>query len=109
MAEVVSLAAAREERTPHWEGTAYCTGCHHEWEAVAPLESRWIDCPACGANKGCPKRPFGAAEGDLLLTCTSCGGEALTAYQRKGRMWVRCMGCGADLTDAFYGCSSTPA
>lgn len=99
---VISLAAAREERQPHWTGTAKCIDCGHQWEAVAPLGQRWVDCPSCGLNKGTPFRPFGADEGDRLLFC-NCGCEALTAYQRKGRMWVRCMGCGTDLTDAFYG------
>jgi DNA-directed RNA polymerase subunit RPC12/RpoP len=102
MAEIVSLKAAREERQPHWLGTVQCVGCKQEWEAVAPIGTRWLECPACGLPKGHPKHPFAAAEGDLVLECAECGGEALTAYKRKGRMWVRCMGCGNDLTHAFY-------
>lgn len=99
---VVSFAAAREERQPHWTGEAYCVGCQHSWQAVAPMGTMILDCPACSLPKGMPRHPFGADEGDRLLTC-NCGCEALTAYQRHGRMWVRCMGCGTELTDAFYG------
>lgn len=99
---VISLAKAREERQPHWTGTAHCVGCHHEWQVVAPLGTMILDCPSCSLPKGMPKHPFGADAGDLCLTCAECGGEALTAYKRAGKFWVRCMGCGNDLTGAFY-------
>lgn len=99
---VISLAAAREERQPHWTGTARCVGCQHEWTAVAPIGTLWVDCPSCGLPKGTPKHPFGAEDGDLLLSCVPCGGETLTAYKRDGKFWVKCMGCGNDLTHAFY-------
>ncbi len=98
---VISLAAAREERQPHWQGTAYCVGCQHEWEAAAPLGTLLVDCPECGLPKGTPKFPFGAAEGDMFLVC-DCGCEALFAYRREGHFYVKCMGCGSDLTETFY-------
>jgi ribosomal protein S27E len=101
MSNVVSFAAAKEERTPHWEGTAYCVGCQHEWQAVAPVGTMWIECPSCHLPKGTPKHPFGATQGDFFLRC-NCGCEALTAYKRKAHFHVKCMGCGADLTHAFY-------
>lgn len=99
---IISLAAAREERQPHWRGTAYCVGCKEEWQAVAPIGTMSLDCPACELPKGVPKYPFGADEGDLLLVC-DCGCEALTAYRRKGLFYVKCMACGTDLTHSFYG------
>jgi hypothetical protein len=92
----------RDARRPHWEGTGHCVGCRHEWEGVGPSGVLWVECPSCGLPKGTPKYPFGAVEGDTLLTCTPCGGEALTAYYRDGHLWVRCMGCGTDLTEAFF-------
>jgi hypothetical protein len=103
MADVVSLDDARAEREPHWAGKAVCVGCRHEWVQVAPAGVTCVGCPSCGLPKGFPKFPFGADEGDALLTCSPCGGDALTAYKREGRMYVRCMGCGTDLTEAFYG------
>jgi len=99
---VISLAAAREKRQPHWHGTAYCIGCQHEWEADAPVGGLGLECPSCGLPKGTPKYPFGAQEGDLLLWC-DCGCEALTAFKRNGRFYTQCMACGTDLTHAFYG------
>jgi hypothetical protein len=53
--------------------------------------------------KGTPRYPFSAADGDLLLQCEPCGGDALYAYKRSGKFFVKCMGCGNDLTEAFYG------
>jgi hypothetical protein len=99
---VVSLAEARAERTPHWAGTAYCVGCQHEWVAAAPMGTMNLECPACALPKGRPKYPFSASAGDLLLVC-DCGCEALYAYKREGKFYTKCMGCGGDLTEAFYG------
>lgn len=99
---VIDLAKAREERQPHISGIFVCVGCRHEWTGVAPLRKTWLDCPECGLPKATPKHPFGAMEGDLALRCVGCSGEALFAYKRAGKFWVRCMGCGNDLTEAFY-------
>lgn len=101
MAEVVSLAAAREERTPHWEGTCICLGCRHEWHGVGPVGNPEITCPECDLPKGVAKFLFGAQPGDLMFTCL-CGSEALTAYQRAGKFWLRCMACGTDHTEAVF-------
>lgn len=99
---VISLAAAREERQPHWSGNVHCIGCQHEWVGAAPMGTMFVDCPSCGLPKGTPKHPFGAVEGDLVLKC-NCGCEALTAYQRNGHFYTQCMACGTDLTHVFYG------
>jgi hypothetical protein len=102
MAEVISLSAVREERAPHWEGTCVCLGCKHEWHGVGPIGVTQLDCPQCELPKGVVKYPFGAQPGDLLFECT-CGSEALTAYTRTGRFWLRCMACGIDHTEAVFG------
>lgn len=52
--------------------------------------------------KGVWRLPVGAQEGDLEFRCT-CGGPALTAYQHKGRFYLRCMSCGTDQTEAVFG------
>ncbi len=103
--EVISFAAAKAEREPHWSGKCVCLGCRHEWEGVGPIGvTVGLQCPACDLPKGVCKHPFGAQEGDSVLTCSHCGGEALTAYMRaKDRLlMVKCMSCGVDLTDVFY-------
>jgi hypothetical protein len=103
MSTVIDLASVREERKPHWSGPCVCIGCRHEWvgTGTAPYEGN-LQCPACELPKGVVKYPFGAAEGDMVLTCSHCTGEALTAYMRDGHHYVRCMGCGSDLTDVFF-------
>lgn len=99
---VISLAAFRQERSPHWSGKCVCLGCRHEWVGVGPIgKTAGLDCPACDLPKGACKHPFGAQEGDLEFRC-NCGCEALTAYVRHGRKWLRCMACGDDQTEAFY-------
>lgn len=101
---VVSLAAAREERRPHWQGACLCMACRHEWEGVGPVGDHvGLECPQCGALKGITKHLYGAQAGDLELRC-DCGCEALTSYCRQtdGLKRIQCMACGTDLTHAFY-------
>ena len=104
MAEVISLAQARAQRDPHWSGTCICIGCRHEWEGVGPLPMPTynMECPECGAHKGTVKYPFGAEQGDLVLTCGNCDGDVITAYMRDSRLYVRCMACANDMTNAFF-------
>ena len=103
VSKVIDFASAKEERQPYWTGPCVCLGCRHEWVGVGPTPFGGnMDCPSCELPKGTVKFPFGAAENDLLLICSNCGGEALTAYLRNNLHYVRCMSCGDDLTDAFF-------
>lgn len=98
----MSLAAAREERTPHWQGECVCLSCRHVWEGVGPMgKISGLECPSCSLPQGHTRWPFGAPVGAAFLVC-DCGCEALTAYKNKGRFNVKCMACGTDLTHAFY-------
>lgn len=102
MAEVISLAAHREENTPHWSGQCVCLGCRHEWEGVGPMGATIsLECPSCSLPKGVIKNLFGAQAGDAVLLC-NCGSEALTAYKRHGHKWLRCMACGTDQTNTLF-------
>lgn len=49
---IVDLAKAREERTPHRAGEARCLQCGHEWVAVAPVGETRLECPECKTDKG---------------------------------------------------------
>lgn len=86
----------------HLSGEALCIGCRHKWVAVAPVGTWQLECPSCGAMKGVFRLPVGAQEGDLYFSC-ACGCEALTAYKREGKFWIRCMSCGEDKTVALFG------
>lgn len=92
----------RNREEPHMDGDAKCIGCGHQWHAVAPVGVWQLECPSCETMKGVFQHPVGAMDGDLLFACV-CGCEALTAYQRAGRFWLRCMACGTDHTDAVFG------
>lgn len=49
---VVNLEQAREERKPHMTGPARCLDCKHEWVAVAPVGTIWMECPKCSLIRG---------------------------------------------------------
>ena len=49
---VIDLQAAKEEREPHLSGQARCLACKHEWMAVTPIGTVWIECPSCSLHKG---------------------------------------------------------
>lgn len=111
MSDIIDFTKAKQARAEdkeaeqgEWaEGPCVCLGCRHEWVGVAPPgRMRNLVCPSCELPKGTNKHPFGAAVGDMTLTCAHCGGEALTAYARAGHHYVRCMGCGVDLTEVFF-------
>lgn len=87
---------------PHLSGPAHCVGCQHEWVGVAPVGTFRLECPQCQTMKGVWRYPIEADDGDLAFTC-NCGSIALTAYQRKGRFHIVCMGCGIHQTEALFG------
>lgn len=49
---VVDISKAREERQPHLSGKAKCLACKHEWVAVAPSGTIWLECPSCSLERG---------------------------------------------------------
>lgn len=100
---VISLAKAREERTPHWEGPCVCLGCRHEWRGVGPIGINVaLECPSCVLPKGVTKHLYGGDPDDAVLLC-KCGCEALTAYIHQGFKRLKCMACGTDQTEAYFG------
>ncbi len=102
---VISLAQARQERRPHWQGKCICLGCRHEWEGVGEVGCHTgLECPECGLEKGVTRYLYGAQIGDAVLAC-NCGCEALTAYirARDGYKVLRCMACGTDQTETYFG------
>ena len=40
------------KNTPHMHGTGKCLSCKHEWVAVIPIGTVWMECPACGLQMG---------------------------------------------------------
>ena len=86
-AEVVDFARVKADREPRLEGKARCLDCKHEWAAVAPIGTTWLDCPACSLCRG---RFIGPCEReDPQWTC-HCGNK-LFYIVRAG---TYCPNCG---------------
>jgi Zn finger protein HypA/HybF involved in hydrogenase expression len=48
MSKVIDFQAFR----PHLVGKATCLACSHEWTAVAPIGTLWLECPECTLERG---------------------------------------------------------
>lgn len=95
MSNVVSLAERKAEMTPHLTGRAQCVGCQHEWQAVAPIGTDALECPACGLHKGHFAHPV--MVGERVWTC-SCGNDL---FRISRRAEVYCINCAAPQTGWF--------
>lgn len=62
----------REEEPddPHISGKARCIACAHEWVAVAPTGTTWLECPSCHTEKGLYRFP---CEQDAAHWKCGCG------------------------------------
>lgn len=76
-----------EERT--LVGAARCHGCGHRWTAQVLAGAVWLECPACGADKGRMNGAVSLAEDREFWRCP-CGSEAFALCRDE---WV-CYGCG---------------
>ena len=88
---VVSLAAVREEQTPHMQGPCICASCRHEWIGVCPVGVADLECSNCGAMKGRFKFHCRAPVGDEVYTCNTCECDVFV-IKRGGE--VMCCECG---------------
>jgi hypothetical protein len=48
MGEVVDIL----KNTPHQTGSAHCTSCGFKWVAVAPVDTKELECGRCGKMTG---------------------------------------------------------
>lgn len=88
---VVDLAEARKRRTPHLQGAAVCTACDHEWQAVAPSGTVWLQCQSCGTQRGLMRH---APKPASVWHC-SCGCDAFYISSAG----LLCVCCGSDQKD----------
>lgn len=70
-------------------GRARCLVCRHEWAAAAETGTVWMECPACGANKGHFVVPCAQSEGGEQWIC-KCGCDVFFITPDA----VRCCNCG---------------
>jgi hypothetical protein len=86
--KIVSLAQYKEENTPHLSGPARCLACNHEWVAVAPVGTDFMECPACRTMKGVFYSPV--LYGSDVWVC-HCGSDLFRIHPEKG---IYCPVCG---------------
>lgn len=68
--KVVSLA----DRRPHMSGAARCLDCKHEWQAVAPIGTLWLECPNCTLVRG--RAIYHHSRDGVEYTC-NCGNDLM--------------------------------
>lgn len=77
----------KEPEQPTLAGEARCLTCRHEWVAVAPVGTTWLECPECKCVKGVLK--YKCLRDAPLWTC-ACGND-LFHVTAEG---VYCPNCG---------------
>lgn len=61
-----------EAPTEQLRGRARCSGCRHEWEAIAPVGSVMLECPGCHTMKGLYVYPVADGVGERWVCNCGC-------------------------------------
>ncbi len=85
--EVIDLNQTKQERERSLSGAARCLACQHEWVAVAPVGSIWLECPSCTLIRG---RFVAQVELDGDHWHCNCGNDLFNATPEG----VYCPNCG---------------
>lgn len=79
---------ANDEATQWGQGWAFCLGCKHTWQAVAPTGTTELKCPSCETMKGKWKFEFFPPESTCVREC-NCGNQ-LFYLTPEGHMCANC-------------------
>jgi len=82
MDNVVSL----DDKRPHLGDDAICGSCKHEWNALAPVGTKELECPECSTMKG--KFILFTGPRDEFFTC-DCGSEMFFVLRNN----IQCIEC----------------
>lgn len=63
----------KEDQLPHLSGKAKCMQCKHEWVAVCPAGTDWLECPKCHSMKGFMK--YHCDRDDSAHWTCNCGND----------------------------------
>lgn len=88
---VIDMEARRAAKHPHQTGEALCLHCEHEWTAVAPVGTQWLECPLCKVEKGVFR---GASKPNAQVLTCDCGNQ-LHYVTPDGAF---CPNCGTTMT-----------
>lgn len=81
----------RKEKTEqHLSGKARCCSCKHDWMAVSPVGTDWLECPACYLMKGRYMHPA-LPDADNIWQC-ACGCDVFHIT----RLAAYCINCGTE-------------
>ena len=89
MAEVIPFTQKEDGADAHLTGQGFCLHCHHDWVAVAPLGTVWLECPECGTNKA-TFREHVELTGEPAWTC-KCDNQLFTVHKNG----IFCPNCGS--------------
>lgn len=94
MTVVINLSEYRgskgDSKRGSWvSGTARCMECAHKWVAVCHKDTRWLECPNCGTEKGRLVYHYEPPEGVGSYSC-GCGND-LFILTEEGLL---CPSCG---------------
>lgn len=98
MADVIDLAKARQERTLHISGVAYCMACDHEWTGAWPLGVTELECPECKSMKGRSKFTVSPPPDSMAFTC-ACKNQHFLLLDGR----IHCPNCGNQYNYADLG------
>ena len=73
---------------PHLSGTAQCVSCSRRWEAVAPVGTVELECPACNLNTGRFRNLCEPSDGEWWRC--NCGCTLFCVVKDAGYMCSRC-------------------
>ena len=83
-----------QKESPHVSGKARCMHCNHEWVAVAPEITEWLECPECHLVRGHFVYPI-CRTSEPHWTC-GCGNDLFHFTPDK----TYCPNCG-DIQEGF--------
>lgn len=69
---IIPFKREEEPDSPYLTGNARCMSCKHEWIAVSPIGTTWLECPECHAEKGRYQYPV---ERDGFEWKCNCGND----------------------------------
>lgn len=75
---------------PHLSGKARCCACRHDWVAVSPVGTDWLECPSCHLMKGRYVHPA-IPSGEEAWQC-ACGCDVFMITRRS----AFCINCGTE-------------
>lgn len=86
-----NVVQLQPEPASYIQGQACCLACKHEWVAVVPAGTVFLECPSCGVHKGVTKYPCDVDSGRAHWVC-NCG--CYYFFIDEDTKNIKCANCG---------------